>query len=144
MLVVLSSCLLQAPSPQSPLPSESTPVATSLRLVSHFSSGFEFALALRLSNLSDPTRVLSFLLLPIHQSFDPSLAFLAAGALPVSMILYHFCRGPEKPRLGGVWAVPKGGQIDSKMIIGASLFGVGWGIAGICRTCPSPSHHKFC
>jgi uncharacterized protein len=106
---------------------------TSLRLLALFSSGFEFALSLRLSNLSDPTRVLSFLLLPIHQSFDPSLIFLAAGALPLSVFLYRSCRGPEKPRLGGAWAVPKGGQIDNKLIIGAALFGVGWGMTGICR-----------
>lgn len=84
--------------------------------------------------------MLSFLVLPIHQSFDPSLAFLAAGALPLSMFLYHLCRGPEKPRLGGAWAVPKGGQIDSKLIIGAALFGVGWGMAGICRMFTSCLH----
>lgn len=69
----------------------------------------------------------------MHQSFDPSLAYLAAGALPLSVFLYHFCRGPEKPRLGGAWTVPRGGQINSKLVIGAALFGVGWGMAGICR-----------
>jgi len=84
--------------------------------------------------------VLSFLLLPVHQSFDPSLAFLAAGAVPVSVFLYHFCLGSEKPRLGGPWTVPKGGQIDAKLIIGAALFGVGWGMAGVCRALPSFLH----
>jgi len=103
-----------------------------LRLIAIYSAGFEFALSLRLSNLSDPTRVLAFLLLPVHRSFDPSLAFLAAGAIPLSIVLYHFYRGPEKPRLGGPWAVPKDSEIDSKLIIGAALFGVGWGMTGIC------------
>ena len=107
---------------------------TSLRLFALFCSAFEFALALRLSNLNDPTRVLSFLLLPIHKlSFDPSLAFLAAGALPLSALLYRFGRQPEKPRLGGGWGVPTGGQINSKLVTGAALFGVGWGMAGVCR-----------
>jgi uncharacterized membrane protein YedE/YeeE len=87
-----------------------------------------------MSNLSEPSRVLSFLLLPFHPAFDPSLAFLAAGALPLSFILQHRFRGPEQPRLGGSWAIPKGGNIDSKLLVGAAIFGVGWGMAGICRT----------
>lgn len=134
-LTISTLMYLFSPSPQ-PSSSSEFPLVTKpqpfLRLVALFSSGFEFALSLRLSGLSDPTRVVSFLLLPMHQSFDPSLAYLAAGALPLSVFLYHFCRGPEKPRLGGAWTVPRGGQINSKLVIGAALFGVGWGMAGIC------------
>ncbi|KAG6874240.1 hypothetical protein C0995_003786 [Termitomyces sp. Mi166 len=103
------------------------------RLLVCLATGLEFALALRLSNLSEPTRVLSFLSLPFSPSFDPSLAFLAAGALPTSTILYQFFRGSEKPLLGGRWTIPKGGVFDMKLIGGAALFGVGWGLAGICR-----------
>jgi uncharacterized protein len=48
-------------------------------------------------------------------------------------MLYHFGRGKEHPRLGGSWAVPKGGKIDSALVLGAAIFGVGWGLGGICR-----------
>ncbi|KAG6832326.1 hypothetical protein H0H87_001967 [Tephrocybe sp. NHM501043] len=83
------------------------------RLLVFLTTGFQFALALRFSNLSEPTRVLSFLGLPLSPSFDPSLAFLAAGALPTSVILYRYF-------------------FDKKLIVGAALFGIGWGLAGIC------------
>lgn len=86
-----------------------------------------------MSNLTEASRILGFLLLPFHRAFDPSLAYLAASALPVGIILYRYARGEERPLLGGKWSIPKGGKIDSKLLIGSSIFGVGWGLAGICR-----------
>ncbi|KAF8892496.1 hypothetical protein BD779DRAFT_1661235 [Infundibulicybe gibba] len=114
-----------------PRPKESRPYAL-LRLITSFSTGLGFAFALRLSNLCDPFRVLSFLLLPLHQAFDPSLLYLAAGALPLSVALYHYARGPDYPQLGGTWAVPKPCAVDARLLAGAALFGTGWGIAGVC------------
>jgi hypothetical protein len=70
-----------------------------------------FSIALHFSNLSDPNRIVSFLLLPFQRAFDPSLAYLAVGAMPAAILLYHFGRGKEQPRLGGRWAVPKGGRL---------------------------------
>ncbi|KAJ7774966.1 hypothetical protein B0H16DRAFT_1672569 [Mycena metata] len=104
----------------------------SLRLIASLSTAFEFALALRLSNLTEPIKVVTFLLLPVHSAFDPSLAFLALGALPLAIFLYQFARGSEQPRLGGPSSVPKGDQVDSRLIIGSALFGVGWGMSGFC------------
>ena len=101
----------------------------------------QFALALQLSGLTDPIRVISFLLLPLHKAFDPSLAFLAAGALPLAIGLYRYGRGNEVPALGGKWGIPKGGPIDLKLLAGAAIFGVGWGMAGICREYP---RHCLC
>ena len=93
------------------------------RQVVAFGSAFAFALALRLSNLSDQRRVLAFLLTPAHNAFDSSLVYLAIGAVPLSSLLY---------RLGKV-RVPNKGTVDARLLTGAALFGVGWGIEGICR-----------
>jgi hypothetical protein len=103
------------------------------RLSTSFLTAFSFAIALDYTNLSKPTKVISFLLLPFHPAFDPSLVYLAVGVLPLSFLLYTFFRGNGNPRLGGTWDVLKPGKIDIKLISGAVLFGVGWGIGGYCR-----------
>jgi uncharacterized membrane protein YedE/YeeE len=91
-------------------------------------------MALHLSNLNDARRVRSFLLLPFHRAFDPSLAFVAAGALPLGIFLYHFARGDDdRARLGGTTMVKTVGKVDARLLIGSAIFGVGWGMAGICR-----------
>ncbi|TEB26652.1 DUF395-domain-containing protein [Coprinellus micaceus] len=103
-----------------------------LRTLGFVTTAVQFALALQLSNLTDPLRVVSFLLLPWHRAFDPSLAALAAGALPLAIGLWRYARGGEVPVCGGKWNIPKGGCIDWKLVTGAALFGVGWGLAGVC------------
>jgi hypothetical protein len=109
-----------------------------LRTLTCLVTAFQFSVPLRLSNLVLPSKVVGFLLLPTDRAFDPSLAFLALGALPLSMLLYHFCRPSgddvrELPMLGGHWGIPKGGQINKRLVAGAVLFGIGWGLVGICR-----------
>ncbi|KAF6763946.1 hypothetical protein DFP72DRAFT_1136997 [Ephemerocybe angulata] len=140
-----ASALLYFLAPQSssatpPAPASKEPTLTPqpsgyqplLRTLAFVTTSVQFALALQLSGLTDPTRVLSFLLLPFHKAFDPSLAFLAAGALPLGIALYRYARGNEIPRLGGKWSIPKPGSIDTKLVLGAAIFGVGWGMAGVC------------
>ena len=82
-----------------------------------------------------PSKVISFLVLPLHPAFDPSLVYLAIGALPLSALLYRYGRGTCKPRLGGTWDVPNSGTIDAQLLLGAGVFGIGWGMSGICRMC---------
>lgn len=94
-----------------------------------FCSSFAFALALRLSNLSDPRRVIAFLLTPAHAAFDPSLVYLGIGAIPLASVLY---------RVGSV-RMQRRGEVDARLLVGAAMFGVGWGIEGICRKSPSPN-----
>ncbi len=93
-----------------------------------FCSAFAFSLSLRLSNITDVRRVLGFMLTPAHSAFDPSLVYLAIGAVPLTSILYHV----------GTVRVQKKGKVDARLIAGAALFGIGWGIEGICRKFPSP------
>ncbi|KDR73523.1 hypothetical protein GALMADRAFT_251240 [Galerina marginata CBS 339.88] len=119
---------------------EAPPSHNALRVFTYLATAFQFGLALRLSNMTEASRVLSFLLLPFHPGFDPSLALVAAGALPVGIFLYQFARGGERARLGGKWSIPNGGKIDSRLLIGSTIFGVGWGMGGIC---PGPALVNF-
>jgi hypothetical protein len=93
------------------------------RQVVAFCSAFAFSLGLRLSNLTDARRVLGFLLSPAHSAFDPSLVYLAIGAVPLASVLY---------RLGSA-GVQRKGKVDAQLLTGAAVFGIGWGIEGICR-----------
>ena len=104
------------------------------RRLASFLTAVQFGLGLHLTSLTVPSRVVQFLLTPFHRDFDPTLIFLALGALPVATISYFYGRGEEKPRLGGKWSIPKSGVIDRRLLIGAAIFGIGWGIQGICRT----------
>ncbi|KAF5330854.1 hypothetical protein D9619_005615 [Psilocybe cf. subviscida] len=128
------SALLYALNSKSDKPEKNAPVPArkALRILAYFATSVQFALALRLSNLSEASRVLSFLVLPFNRGFDPSLAFVAGGAVSLGIFLYHCARGSERPRLGGVWSIPKGGKIDVRLLVGSTMFGIGWGMAGIC------------
>ena len=66
------------------------------------------------------------------------------GALPLATLLYHFGRGDGRPRLGGQWAIPKTAEIDMKLVLGATIFGIGWGLGGICRELYLPMNSLAC
>jgi hypothetical protein len=94
-----------------------------VRQVVAFCTAFAFSLGLRLSNVTDARRVLGFQLTPAHSAFDPSLVYLAIGAVPLASVLY---------RVGSVRVQSKG-KVDAQLLAGAAAFGIGWGIEGICR-----------
>lgn len=109
-----------------------------LRTLTSFLTAFHFSIPLRVSNLVSSLKVTAFLLTPFDAAFDPSLVFVAIGALPLGILLHRYARprdpeAREKPRLGGEWAVPSRCDIDKKLLAGAATFGVGWGLAGVCR-----------
>lgn len=113
------------------------PTRAGLRLFSSFICAISFGISLRLSNLSEANRVIRFLATPLSPTFDPSLAFLALGAIPLGALLFHFARGDGQPRLGGKTTIPEGNPVTARLLVGAAIFGVGWGMSGICRKDPS-------
>ncbi|MGA6135429.1 DUF6691 family protein [Acinetobacter dispersus] len=99
-----------------------------------FLFGSIFALGLLVSGMSNPEKVLSFL--DVFGAWDISLMFVMIGAIVVAFIPFQKALRSPKTLLGESMALPKNNQIDKKLITGAILFGIGWGIAGIC---PAPA-----
>lgn len=97
-------------------------------------AGILFGFGLALSEMVNPERVLNFL--DLLGDWDPTLAFVMGGAIPVSAIGYLFVGKRDRPFFGERFLVPDNQQIDKKLIGGAALFGMGWGIAGYC---PGPA-----
>lgn len=101
-----------------------------------FGLGGLFSLGLMLSGMANPEKVLNFL--DVFGEWDPSLALVMAGAIAVAFIPFQkVLRHPEtKTIYGEVIQLPTKQNIDKKLVLGSALFGIGWGIAGIC---PAPS-----
>jgi len=106
---------------------------STLRYLASFLTSLAFAFSLRLGNMVDPNKVLAFLALPLSPAFDLTLAFVAGSALSLATLLYR-CTRVEQPKLGGIWNIPTSTKIDWRLILGSVIFGIGWGIAGLCRT----------
>ena len=101
-----------------------------------FIFGGIFSVGLILSGMSNPEKVLNFL--DLFGTWDASLAFVMVGAIAVAFIPFQRVIRKAEPKtiLNEPIDLPKQTQIDSKLIIGSFIFGIGWGIAGIC---PAPS-----
>ncbi len=97
-------------------------------------SGVLFGLGLSISEMVNPTRVLGFL--NVLGPWDPTLAFVMAGALTVAVPGFQYAKLMHKPFLAVSFSVPTKKDLDAKLISGAVIFGVGWGLAGMC---PGPS-----
>jgi uncharacterized membrane protein YedE/YeeE len=97
-------------------------------------SGTIFGAGLAVSGMADPTRVRAFL--DIFGAWDDTLAFVMGGAVLPMAIAWIFQRRMSKPLAAAVFELPDIKRIDAKLVGGAALFGVGWGIAGLC---PGPA-----
>ncbi|SFP60833.1 hypothetical protein SAMN05216601_116123 [Ectopseudomonas composti] len=102
--------------------------------LSAFVCGLLFGLGLLLAGMADPGKVLAFLDLAGH--WDPSLALVMAGAIGVAALPLNLAQRRGKALLGGAMQLPTRRDLDARLIGGSLLFGVGWGIAGIC---PGPA-----
>ncbi|GJD42295.1 hypothetical protein AFCDBAGC_0130 [Methylobacterium cerastii] len=104
------------------------------RIVAALVAGLLFGSGLALSGMMDPARVLGFL--DVAGAFDPTLAFVLTGAVAVSAVGYLLRRGMARPLLAGRFEVPAARRLDPKLLGGAALFGIGWGLVGLC---PGPA-----
>jgi uncharacterized membrane protein YedE/YeeE len=93
-------------------------------------SGLLFGFGLGLSGMTQPQKVINFL--DISGNWDPSLAFVMGGALFVNAIAYAFSRKTAKPVFALKYELPSKRDIDPRLISGAAIFGIGWGLLGYC------------
>ena len=94
-------------------------------------AGLLFALGLGLGGMTDPARVIGFL--DFAGAWDPSLAFVMAGALAVVLPGYALVfRNRARPVLEDEFRLPGSRIVDARLVAGAAIFGVGWGIVGFC------------
>lgn len=95
-----------------------------------FVAGLVFGLGLLISGMTNPAKVLGFL--DLAGRWDPSLALVMAGAIAVGAVAFTLARGRNQTWLGLPMATPEPSRVDRRLVIGSVLFGVGWGLAGIC------------
>lgn len=93
-------------------------------------SGLIFGFGLILSGMANPAKVLGFLDLAGH--WDPSLAFVMAGAIAVGTVAFFLARKRTVSFLGGAMHLPTARDIDRRLVAGSLLFGIGWGLGGFC------------
>lgn len=96
--------------------------------------GILFGCGLTISNMINATKIQNFL--DITGNWDPSLAFVMFGAVVVTWIGYQFIRQLNRPKLTEKFCLPEKKSVDIRLILGAAIFGIGWGLAGYC---PGPA-----
>ena len=95
--------------------------------------GLLFGLGLCLSGMYQPAKVIGFL--DLAGAWDPSLAFVMGGAIVVALPAFLLARRRSAAWLGGAIELPAPRAIDAPLVVGSAIFGIGWGLAGVC---PAP------
>lgn len=97
-------------------------------------AGLLFGIGLAVSGMFDPAKVLGFLDLAAFADgmWDPSLALVMVGALIVTVPAFQIARHRQRPLAAPQFQTPTSGAIDRKLVLGALLFGIGWGLVGYC------------
>ncbi len=96
--------------------------------------GALFAFGLSLSGMLDPARIQGFL--DLFGAWDPSLAFVLGGAVSVAMVGMVLVRRMARPVLAQTFHIPQSRVIDRPLVLGSAIFGIGWGLGGLC---PGPA-----
>ena len=102
--------------------------------IASFAAGLVFGIGLILSGMTDPSKVIGFL--DVTGVWDPSLAFVMLGAIGVHALLRLLIVRRGKPLFEERFHAPTQSKIDGRLVAGAAIFGVGWGLAGYC---PGPA-----
>ena len=105
-----------------------------MQILTALAAGLIFGLGLIISQMINPEKVLAFL--DVAGRWDPSLAFVLVGAAAVSGLGYFLSRRRSAPLLAARFEIPDRRDLDARLIVGAALFGVGWGLVGLC---PGPA-----
>jgi uncharacterized membrane protein YedE/YeeE len=103
-------------------------------MIASFCCGLIFGIGLLVSGMTEPQKVLGFL--DIFGAWDATLAFVMAGAVAVASAGFALARRRNAPLLASAFAWPSRSDIDAPLVVGAGLFGLGWGLVGIC---PGPA-----
>jgi uncharacterized membrane protein YedE/YeeE len=97
-------------------------------------AGLVFGIGLIVAGMANPAKVQAFL--DLAGAWDPSLALVMAGAIAVGAGAFALMRGRTSSLLGAPMKLPTARDIDRRLVLGSVVFGVGWGLAGIC---PGPA-----
>ena len=97
-------------------------------------AGLVFGLGLLVSGMANPAKVLGFL--DLTGQWDPSLAFVMGGAVGVGFFAFLLAGKRAVTLIGLEMKLPTAGHIDRRLVIGSTIFGIGWGVAGFC---PGPA-----
>ncbi|MDD9965583.1 MAG: YeeE/YedE family protein [Myxococcales bacterium] len=100
------------------------------RLLLSGGAGLLFGLGLALSGMTQPGKVIAFL--DVAGDWDPSLAFVMAGAIAVFAPLFRILTRRPHAALGLEWSLPNRSDVDPRLVVGSATFGVGWGLGGFC------------
>ncbi len=109
-------------------------MSRNLRIAASLAAGVVFGVGLIVSGMTDPAKVRNFL--DLAGLWDPSLAFVMGGAVVVAFIGYRLAFASGAPLFAERFSLPTSTQIDLRLVAGAALFGIGWGLAGFC---PGPA-----
>lgn len=105
-----------------------------MRIILALLSGTLFGAGLVISGMADPARVRAFL--DLFGRWDPTLAFVMGGAIVPMAIAWAIQRRLERPLADTAFSLPETRGIDTRLFVGAVLFGIGWGLGGLC---PGPA-----
>ena len=99
-------------------------------LIFPLATGTLFGAGLAVGGMTDPARVRGFL--DVWGAWDPTLAFVMGGAVLVMAIAWRLQRRMSRPLLAKTFSLPEASDLTARLVGGAALFGIGWGIAGLC------------
>jgi hypothetical protein len=103
-------------------------------VIAALASGALFGLGLAISGMTNRLVVLGFL--DLYGDFNPQLAFVLAGAVAVTAIAFRFVLRLPQPVLAAGFKLPAATAVDRQLLLGAAIFGIGWGLVGFC---PGPA-----